>query len=261
MLPLWDCAALVLAGLAGMVYGLRKRTSQKVVRQVQAIIFDLDGTLIDYEGASHEALEAPLQRRGKTLSWDLHGKIVGTKTEDWSRKILQDVGLTPDILTPEAYVKEYLEDIKALYSKILAWPGTLPLLRSLKKAGFPMAIATSSPRVSFDQKMRYHQEILDLMDAVVTGDEVAKGKPAPDIFLEAARRLGKESRKCIVFEDSPLGVAGGQAAGCLTAALPDPRHSDWKPLFQGFPAVSICTTYVSQPMPPSICFKKLTSDL
>ncbi|CAE7195519.1 GPP1 [Symbiodinium sp. CCMP2592] len=194
--------------------------------EVQAVIFDLDGTLIDYEGASHEALEAPLLRRDKALSWDLHGKIVGTKTEDWSRKILQDVSMDPGALTPEAYVQEYLEEIKALYSKIPAWPGTLPLLRALKKAGFPMAIATSSPRISFDEKMKYHQEILDLMDAVVTGDEVARGKPAPDIFEEAARRLGKDSRKCVVFEDSPLGIAGGQAAGCLTAALPDPRFPE-----------------------------------
>ncbi|CAK9014523.1 unnamed protein product [Durusdinium trenchii] len=89
-----------------------------------------------------------------------------------------------------------------------------------------MAIATSSPRTSFNQKMLYHKEILSLMDAVVTGDEVKNGKPAPDIFQEAARRLGKNASKCVVFEDSPLGIRGAQAAGALTVALPDPRFPE-----------------------------------
>jgi len=61
------------------------------------------------------------------------------------------------------------------------------------------------------------------MDAVVCGDEVARGKPSPDIFLEAARRLGCDPVRCVVFEDAPLGVAGAHAAGCAAVALPDAR--------------------------------------
>ena len=193
---------------------------------IEGIIFDLDGTLIDYEGASHTALSRPLERRGKALTWEIHAAIVGTKPEDWSVNVLRAVGLGADELLPSAYAAEYFDEVKELYKDIEAWPGTLPLLRRLKARGFPMAIATSSPRASFDAKMAFHPEILALMDAAVCGDDVARGKPSPDIFLEAARRLRCDPAACVVFEDSPLGVEGAHAAGSLAVALPDARFRE-----------------------------------
>lgn len=142
---------------------------------VEGIIFDLDGTLIDYEGASHIALARPLERRGKQLSWDTHATIVGTKPEDWSRTIMAASGLSPEELTPEQYAAEYFEEVASLYEGIPAWEGCLNLLTALQDAGYPMAIATSSPRSSFDKKMQYHAPLLTKMGAVVTGDEVLRG--------------------------------------------------------------------------------------
>ena len=72
---------------------------------VEGVIFDLDGTLIDYEGASHKALAAPLERRGKAFTWETHANIVGTKPEDWSRNVLSAVGLSADVITPEQYAE------------------------------------------------------------------------------------------------------------------------------------------------------------
>ena len=198
---------------------------------VEGIIFDLDGTLIDYEGASHIALARPLERRGFAFSWETHARIVGTKPEDWSRVILSECNVPADVLSPEAYVDEYFSEVRALYEGIPAWEGTLSLLTRLQEAGYPMAIATSSPRSSFDKKMQFHAAILTKMGAVVTGDEVCRGKPAPDIFLEAARRLGCDPRRCIVFEDSPHGIEGAHRAGSLAAALPDPRFPTLAPRF------------------------------
>ena len=198
---------------------------------VEGIVFDLDGTLIDYEGASHVALAMALERCGRSFSWNLHASIVGTKPEDWSRNILEALGVPPEELTPEKYVAEYFEDVVALYETIPAWDGCLELLVKLQAAGFPMAIATSSPRASFDEKMQYHAPLLTKMSAVVTGDEVRHGKPAPDIFLEACRRLGCDPQRCVVFEDSPAGISGAHAAGCLAVALPDARMPSNAPCF------------------------------
>jgi len=189
---------------------------------IEGIIFDLDGTLIDYEGASHVALAAPLRRHGKAFPWALHAKIVGTKPEDWSRIIVEASGLDK-VLPATEYAEQYFEEVAGLYSTIPAWPGTVDLLEKLLAAGFPLAIATSSPRSSFEKKMAFHPEILGKMAATVTGDEVSRGKPHPEIFLEAARRLGCEPTRCLVFEDAPAGLAAAHAAGCLAAALPDAR--------------------------------------
>ena len=81
-----------------------------------------------------------------------------------------------DELTPVAYIEEYSAIITDICKDIAAWEGTVPLLRALKAKGFPLAIATSSPRPSFDKKMKHHPEILELIDAFVTGDEVRKAR-------------------------------------------------------------------------------------
>ena len=94
-----------------------------------------------------------------------------------------------------------------------------------------MAIATSSPRASFDKKMKHHPKILARMSAVVCGDEIANGKPAPDIFLEAANLIECDPRRCVVFEDSPAGIQGAHAAGSLAVALPDARMPSNAPRF------------------------------
>ena len=92
------------------------------------------------------------------------------------------------------------------------------LIESLKHDGIPMALATSAPKLNVEHTL----DELGLADAfpiVVRGDEVARGKPAPDVFIEAARRLGVDPASCLVFEDAPMGIEAAQAAGMRVVAL------------------------------------------
>ncbi|CAE8615836.1 unnamed protein product, partial [Polarella glacialis] len=191
-------------------------------------IFDLDGTLLEYEGKSHVALCEGLReaRLGEeAVSWELHASIIGTRPETWSREILAKLGVPPEVLSAEAYVDAYHHSMERLYSDITTMPGANELVARLQELRVPMAIATSSVKSSFDVKMTYHPQLLEPMAAVVTGDDpaVLRGKPAPDIFLEAARRLRAEPSRCVVFEDSPHGIAAARAAGMFAVAIPDER--------------------------------------
>lgn len=89
----------------------------------------------------------------------------------------------------------------------------------LRARGFHIALATSLPRSEFEAKMAELPAVLEAMDAIVTGNEVTKPKPAPFLFLEAARRLRVDATRCVVFDESPAGIEGAQAAGMLTAAV------------------------------------------
>lgn len=191
---------------------------------IDAVIFDLDGTLLDYEGLSHELLKAPLEARGvEGFTWDLQASIVGSRPERWSAQILEALDVPRDVLTPEAYVADYMAELEGRYGEIEPIAGAQKLVDALLARGVPLALATSTPRASFDKKMAHHPELLYAMSAVVTGDDVQHGKPAPDAFVRAAERLGVDPARCVVFEDSPLGIRGARAAGCFTVALPDAR--------------------------------------
>ena len=192
---------------------------------LEAVLFDLDGTLLDYEGASHVALNAPLQRFGVTVSLDLHASIIGSRSDVWSRVILSACGIAASQMTPEQYVREYMTQIATLYSTLTLMPGAQRLVHVLQSRGVPMAVATSSMRESCTKKLAVHPTISDAMKAVVCGDDptVKCGKPAPDIFLEAARALGVPPERCAVFEDSPQGVVAGRAAGAFVVGVPDER--------------------------------------
>ena len=110
-----------------------------------------------------------------------------------------------------------------IFSDVTTWDGLATLLGSLRAQGFHCAIVTVARRAAFDKETAGCPEIVGLLDALVSGDEVQKTKPAPDALLEAARRLRCDPTRCLVFEADPFGVEAAHRAGMLTAALSDKR--------------------------------------
>jgi beta-phosphoglucomutase len=102
--------------------------------------------------------------------------------------------------------------------RLTSMPGLTTLLSRLEACRIATALATSAPAPNVAHTLR-EIDLVDAFDAIVRGDEVARGKPAPDVFLEAARRLDAEPGQCLVFEDAPMGITAGRAAGMVVVAL------------------------------------------
>lgn len=124
--------------------------------------------------------------------------------------------------------KNWEDALGDMCEEIEACTGACELVEALSKTGLPMAIATSSRHAGVEKKRKRHEKIFQHMSVVVAGDDpgVKNGKPAPDIYLEAARRLKVDPKECIVFEDALSGVRAGKAAGCFVVAIPDKRFTD-----------------------------------
>ena len=192
--------------------------------KITHIIYDNDGLLLDTEPFYTEAHGEVAARYGKTFDWSIKSKIIGMKAEDAAGICIAALGL------PLA-VSEYLEARRAkleeLFPKSEPLAGAVSLTRWFAEHDVPQAVATSAERYHLDLKISRHLEWYALFDCIVTGDdpEVRQGKPAPDIFLLAARRMNAEPEHCLVFEDSPTGIAAARAAGMYAVAVPDP-HMD-----------------------------------
>ena len=186
------------------------------------IIFDLDGVIVDSEPV-HQALE---KRLFKELNIEVppveHQKLVGMNEENlWGTIIHQyklNVDLQSVIEKKRTYMKSYLADPKA-FKPI---HGVIPLIKQLKQANIKLVLASSSP-LFYIKAILKKFAIDDAFEATVSGEEVTNAKPAPDIFIEAARRVGKKPQSCLVIEDSTNGVRAARAAGMIVLAYNDHR--------------------------------------
>lgn len=188
-----------------------------------AVLFDLDGTLIDSE----------------ELWWDAECRTVGSWNGSWTREDqahclggpLERVtgymaARTGSPLTPGDIGERLLDEMERLLRVgDLGWrPGALELLVECRATGVPTALVSASHRRLLDavaDAVEHHPGMPHpAFDVTVAGDEVEHGKPHPEPYLEAARQLGVSITECIVIEDSPTGVASGQASGALVIAVP-----------------------------------------
>lgn len=188
------------------------------MKQFDAILFDCDGVLVDSEPVSMRALDVFLARYGKQAEPDWGHRMVGRRAYDNAQMMIESFDLP---LSIEQTITEHRQLIFELVEREAeAMPYADQLIRWLNQQHIPIAVATSSPRPYLTmvlQKFGWH----DCFGATVTGEEVANGKPAPDIFLRAAELLGVAAKASLVLEDAPHGVQAGLAAEATVYAVPN----------------------------------------
>jgi len=182
-----------------------------------AVLWDLDGTLVDTEPSWLAAEFALAARHGAVWSPDHGEALVGNDLITSGRYIRSVMGLS---LSPEQIVDELLDDmVLSVERGVVARPGALQLLAELREHDVPCALVTMSYRRMVDPILA--QLPPGTFGAVVTGDEVAYGKPHPEAYLRAARMLGAAPKDCIAIEDSLTGAASAQAAGARVLVVPN----------------------------------------
>lgn len=185
---------------------------------IKAILFDLDGLMFDSEPHSLASWEAVLAERGVTLDQLTIDSILGRRIDATARTLIDKYHL-PDTVQGLADAKtEY--QITHLADKVKPMPGLIELLDEIDRRGLKKAVASSGLRRYVEAVLRANG-LLERFSVIVTGDQVAHGKPAPDVFLAAARALNVEPQHCLVLEDAPHGVLAAKAAGMTCLGVPD----------------------------------------
>ncbi|MEB3277490.1 MAG: HAD-IA family hydrolase [Lyngbya sp.] len=189
------------------------------IPKITHIIYDLDGLLLDTEPLHAKVNQMLASRYGKIIDSSLMCKLRGRKSHDSAKLIIEMLEIP---LTVEAYLTEKDAIIYQYYTNVPPLKGAVELTQHLAAHRIPQAIATSSSRRPYTAKIQSHQQWFSIFECVIQGDdpELKNGKPAPDIFLLAAQRLGTKPENCLVFEDALAGVAAAKAAGMYVVAVP-----------------------------------------
>lgn len=185
---------------------------------IDAVIFDLDGILVRTEEVWDEVREALARERGGRYDAEAQRAMMGMSSLEWSRFMHDELGLPEG---PEEISAEVVRRMEARYRE------RLPLIEGAREAverlatRWPLGLASSSNRPLIDAVL----ELAGLREhfrATVSSEEVPRGKPAPDVYLEAATRLGVDPERCAAIEDSHSGIRSAKAAGMLVVAVPNP---------------------------------------
>ena len=186
---------------------------------IDGVVFDLDGILLDSEQVWDSVREQLVLERGGRWHDQAQRDMMGMSSPEWSRYLHERLGLREP---PEEISAEVVRRLEELYRERLpALPGAREAVERLA-ARWPLALASSSNRELIDLTLEL-LGVAELFGATVSSEEVARGKPAPDVYLEAARRLGVEPARAVAVEDSHNGIRSAKAAGMRVLAIPN-RH-------------------------------------
>jgi HAD superfamily hydrolase (TIGR01509 family) len=188
-----------------------------MARSIYAVFFDQDGVLIDSEAAWDAARRAIVAENGGHWKPEATRAMMGMSAPEWSRYVRDELGVA---LSPEEISARVVDRLLAGYERELPLlPGAVAAVKRIA-ARWPVGLASSANREVIDAVLK-GSGLADTFGATVAGEEVAHGKPAPDIYLEAARRLGVDPARSAAVEDSTNGLRAAAAAGMLVVALPN----------------------------------------
>ncbi|MBX5443493.1 MAG: HAD family phosphatase [Solirubrobacteraceae bacterium] len=187
------------------------------MRAVDAVIFDLDGVIVESEGIWDAARRDLVARTGGTWRDDATRAMMGMSSPEWARYLRDELGVP---LPVEEIGPAVVAEIACRYRERLPLiPGAVEAVRALADH-WPLGLASSSNRPIIDLVLA-EAGIADRFAATVSSEEVARGKPSPDVYLEAARRLGADPARCVAIEDSTNGIRAAAAAGMTVVAVPN----------------------------------------
>ena len=187
---------------------------------IEAVVFDMDGVLIHSEEIWDAVRETYVRERRGRYDSEIQRAMMGMSSPEWSRYLHETAGVRDE---PETINAEVVARMLAAYREHLPLlDGAVEAVRRLA-ARFPLAVASSSNRALIDAVLEV-AGLAAAFRATVSSEEVARGKPAPDVYLEAARRLGIAPERCAAVEDSHGGIRAAKAAGMFVIAFPNPTY-------------------------------------
>jgi HAD superfamily hydrolase (TIGR01509 family) len=185
-----------------------------------AVIFDLDGVLVDSEQLWNRAKEELVRERGGRWHEDAPHSMMGMSSPEWSRYLRDELGVGWE---PERINLDVVGRMERLYRERLpVLPGAVGAVRALAER-WPLGLASSSNREIIDLVLEL-TGLEELFVASVSSEEVARGKPAPDVYLETARRMDVRAERCVAVEDSSNGLRAAAAAGMAVIAVPNEHY-------------------------------------
>jgi HAD superfamily hydrolase (TIGR01509 family) len=186
---------------------------------IDAVVFDLDGVIVDSEQVWDAVRQDYTRNVGGTYTEEATRAMMGMSSTEWSRYMARSLGVPG---TPEGINADIVALMLERYGQAPpVIPGAVDAVRRIG-ARWPLAIASSSNPELIEAVLR-SADLESLFETAVSSEEVARGKPAPDVYLEAARRLGVEPVRCAAVEDSQAGIRSAKSAGMRVVAVPNPH--------------------------------------